>query len=142
MLEDAACNRIEAAPVFRRFPVILDTLASGNLSLSAVRLLSRVLMPENHRDVLDRVRGRSQRDVELLAVTIAPRPDVPSALRKLPTFPQAGEEREEARVPSCAAGRAEPKKERPRRLDGAGLHRLSIPSGPGRLRLAYPRRRS
>jgi hypothetical protein len=36
--EDAACSRIEAARACRRFPVILDRLASGELTLTAVRL--------------------------------------------------------------------------------------------------------
>src|SRR2546428_3956997 len=46
--EDAACNRIEAARACRRFPVILDLLCSGALSLTAVRLLGRHLTLENH----------------------------------------------------------------------------------------------
>src|SRR6185369_8283361 len=37
--EDAACNRIDAARACRRFPVILDRLASGALSLTTVRML-------------------------------------------------------------------------------------------------------
>src|SRR5258706_1289701 len=41
--EDAACNRIEAARACRRFPVILDMLASGAMSLTSVRLLGRQL---------------------------------------------------------------------------------------------------
>src|SRR6266446_5449241 len=45
--EDAACNRIEAARLSRRFPVILDMLASGAITLTTVRLL-RHITPENH----------------------------------------------------------------------------------------------
>src|SRR5258706_8414376 len=37
--EDATCNRIDAARVSRRFPVILDHLASGALSRATVRML-------------------------------------------------------------------------------------------------------
>src|SRR5437867_5497394 len=37
--EDAACNRIDAARACRRFPVILDLLSSGEVTLTAVRLL-------------------------------------------------------------------------------------------------------
>src|SRR6266852_4835135 len=44
--EDAACNRIEAARACRRFPVILELLASGSLSLTSVRLLARHLTAE------------------------------------------------------------------------------------------------
>src|SRR6185436_14689288 len=34
--EDAACNRIEAARACRRFPLILDRLTSGALTLTSV----------------------------------------------------------------------------------------------------------
>src|SRR5215217_7495498 len=34
--EDAACNRIEAAKACRRFPVLLDLLAEGSLTLTSV----------------------------------------------------------------------------------------------------------
>src|SRR5688572_25694749 len=37
--EDAACSRINAARVCRRFPAILDHLASGAMTLTSVRLL-------------------------------------------------------------------------------------------------------
>ena len=36
--EDAACHRIEAARAARRFPVILELLSSGEVTLTAVRL--------------------------------------------------------------------------------------------------------
>jgi hypothetical protein len=84
--EDATCNRIEAARACRRFPLILDLLASGEVSLTSVRLLGRHLTPENHEAVLARARGRSRRNIEALVAELAPRPDVPSSVRKLPTF--------------------------------------------------------
>jgi hypothetical protein len=82
--EDAACNRIAAARACRRFPVILDALASGALSLTSVRLLNSQLTPENHQAVLARAIGRSRREIEALVAELAPRPDVPSSVRKLP----------------------------------------------------------
>src|SRR6185503_18235624 len=72
--EDAACNRIEAARACRRFPVILDLLASGDVTLTAVRLLGRHLTPENHEAVLARAEGRSRHEVEVLIAELAPRP--------------------------------------------------------------------
>jgi hypothetical protein len=84
--EDAACNRIEAARACRRFPVILDLLASGEVTLTSVRLLGRHLTPENHQAVLDRAGGRSRREIEALVAELAPQPDVPSSVRRLPTF--------------------------------------------------------
>jgi hypothetical protein len=84
--EDAACNRIEAARACRRFPVILDLLASGAMSLTSVRLLGRHLTPENHQAVLAKANGRSRQQIEALVAELAPRPDVPSVVRRLPTF--------------------------------------------------------
>ena len=82
--EDAACNRIDAARACRRFPMILDGLASGALSLTTVRLLRPHLTPENHEAVLAEASGRSRQDVLELIARLAPRPDVPSSVRKLP----------------------------------------------------------
>jgi hypothetical protein len=82
--EDATCNRIEAARACRDFPVILEALASGAMSLTSVRLLKRHLTPENHQAVLARASGRNRREIEALVAELAPRPDVPTAVRKLP----------------------------------------------------------
>jgi hypothetical protein len=83
--EDAACNRIEAARACRRFPLILDLLASGSLTLTSVRLLGRHLTAENHESVLAKARDRRLREIEALVAELAPRPDLPSAVRKLPS---------------------------------------------------------
>jgi len=87
--EDAACNRIEAARACRSFPVMLEHLASGELSLTSVRLLRRHLTPQNHEAVIARACGRSRREVEALVAELAPRPDVPSSVRKLPSVTPA-----------------------------------------------------
>jgi hypothetical protein len=83
--EDATCNRIQAARACRDFPVILDLLASGAMSLTSVRILRPHLTPENHEAVLARASRRSRREIEALIAELAPRPDVPSSVRKLPT---------------------------------------------------------
>jgi 5-methylcytosine-specific restriction endonuclease McrA len=87
--EDAACNRIAAARACRRFPVILDLLASGAMTLTSVRLLGKHLTGENHRAVLARANGRSREEIENLVAELAPQPDVPTSVRKLPTFTAA-----------------------------------------------------
>ena len=87
--EPAAYNRIEVARAARRFPIILDGLADGELTLASVKLLAPHLTPDNHRDVLARARHKGKREVELLVATLHPRPDVPSAIRKLPMSRQA-----------------------------------------------------
>src|SRR5437867_9621218 len=76
--EDAACSRIEAARACRRFPLILELLASGSLSLTSVRLLGRHLTAENHESVLAKARNRTRREIEALVAELAPRPVLPS----------------------------------------------------------------
>ncbi len=89
--EDAACNRIDAARTCGRFPVILDLLASGEVTLTTVRLLGRHLTPENHEAVLAKAKGRTRHQIDLLVAELAPRPDVPSSVRRVPavTTPSA-----------------------------------------------------
>jgi hypothetical protein len=82
--EDAACNRIQAARACRSFPVILDLLASGSVTLSAIRVLGPHLTPENHESVLARARHRRRDDILALVAELAPRPDVEASVRKLP----------------------------------------------------------
>jgi 5-methylcytosine-specific restriction endonuclease McrA len=82
--EDAACNRIEAARACRSFPVILDLLASGSLTLTAVRMLTKHLTPENHQAVLARARHQRKEQIQALVAELAPKPDVVASVRKLP----------------------------------------------------------
>ena len=94
--EDAACNRIHAARACRRFPEIFELLSSGAVSLTAVRMLSPHLTPENYTAVLARASGRSCREIEALVAELAPRRDVASSVRKVPTVTPAAA----IRVPS------------------------------------------
>jgi hypothetical protein len=82
--EHAAYGRIEAARAARRFPVLLERLASAELTLTSVALLARHLTTENHLAVLDEARHKTKRDVELIVARLQPLPDVPAAVRKLP----------------------------------------------------------
>jgi 5-methylcytosine-specific restriction endonuclease McrA len=83
--EDATCNRIVAARTCRRFPMMLDLLASGRMTLTSVRMLSGALTPENHEAVVARACGRSRREIEAIVAELAPRPDVAPSIRKIPT---------------------------------------------------------
>jgi 5-methylcytosine-specific restriction endonuclease McrA len=91
--EHAAYGRIEAARAARRFPVILELLAEGAISLTAIGLLAPHLTQENHSAVLNGARHKSKRDVEHLVARLHPRPEVPATVRKLP----------ESKVPAAAA---------------------------------------
>jgi hypothetical protein len=82
--EHEAYNRIEVARAARRFPVILELLASGTVHLTTVRLLSPHLTPENHRAVLESARGKKRTEVEEIVARLAPFPEAPSFVRKLP----------------------------------------------------------
>ncbi len=81
--EHAAYGRIEAARAARRFPVILDLLAEGSITLTAVGLLAAHLTPENHAGLLAAVRHRSKREVERLVAEVRPLQAVPSSVRSL-----------------------------------------------------------
>jgi hypothetical protein len=85
--EDAACNRIETAKACRRFPMLLHHLESGAMTLSSIRLLGRHLTPENHEAAIERAKGCTLRQIEVLTAEIAPKPDVPTSMRKLPKPP-------------------------------------------------------
>ena len=87
LAEHAAYNRIEAAQLARRFPVILDLLAEGVLNLSTVRLLTPHLRADNFESLVAEAQGRSKREVEKLVARLDPRPDVAASVRKLPVPP-------------------------------------------------------
>jgi hypothetical protein len=82
--EVAACNRIKAAKAARKFPVILDLLTDGSVNLTTVRLLAPHLTAENHRALLEEAKGMTRRQVDKSVARLAPKPDVPSSIRRLP----------------------------------------------------------
>ncbi len=82
--EHAAYNRIEAARAARTWPVILDLLADGSLTLTTACLLAPHLTDDNHREVLAGARQKSKREVEQMVAALHPRPDVAATIRKLP----------------------------------------------------------
>ena len=82
--EQEAYNRIAVARAARRFPVILELLEGGAVSLTTVRLLGPHLTLDNHASVLDSARGKTRVQVEEIAAALWPRPDAPSLVRKLP----------------------------------------------------------
>jgi hypothetical protein len=81
--EDAACNRIDAARAGTRFPLILDMLAAGSLTLTSVRKLRSHLTAENHEAILHRATHRTKDEIDALIAELAPKPDVPASVRKL-----------------------------------------------------------
>ena len=100
--EGEAFYRVAAARAAREHAVILEMLADGRLHLTAVALLAPHLTATNRDAVLSRAVHRSKRQVLELVAELAPRPDVRSPVRKLPSRqPPAA-----APLPSAAAPRA------------------------------------
>ena len=59
-------------------------LRDGRLYLSSIAKLAPVLTEANREEVLARAVHRSKRQIEELVAEIAPKPDVPTVVRKLP----------------------------------------------------------
>jgi len=83
--EDAAYNRIRAARVAAKWPEILELIANGSLTVTAVRLLSDALTDSNHAELLAAATHKSKRAVESIVAAANPRPDVPSSVRRVST---------------------------------------------------------
>ena len=84
MSEGEAYNRIEVARAARRFPVVLDMLCDGRVHLTAVRLLAPHLTVDNHAEVLGSARGKTKLEIQEIVARLAPRPDAPAFVRRVP----------------------------------------------------------
>ena len=82
--ESAAYDRITAARTSREFPIVLERLVSGAITLTTVRLLKPHLTAGNCERCLDAASHKTKREVELLVATLAPQPDVAPSICKLP----------------------------------------------------------
>ena len=102
--EQAAYDRIAAARCGRRFPQVVERLADGRMTLTAVCLLRPVLTEENVDDLLNRARHKSKRAVARLVAEIRPQPAVATTVRKLPVPRSAGPTEAIAMVAVAAEG--------------------------------------
>jgi len=84
MSESTAFKRIGAARTARRFPVLFEMVARGEIHLSGIHRLKAHLTPENCEQVLNQAKHATIRQIEKLVAQLAPQPDVPSRLRALP----------------------------------------------------------
>ncbi len=82
--EAEAYLRIEAARASRRHPMLLTMLGDGRLHLTGIAKLAPHLTQENRDALLKRATHRSKRQIEELVAELAPRPDAPALIRKLP----------------------------------------------------------
>jgi 5-methylcytosine-specific restriction endonuclease McrA len=70
--ESAAGRRIQAARCSRRYPIVLEMLAKNELNLTIISQIERELTDENYTSILERVKGRSYREVEKVACELRP----------------------------------------------------------------------
>ena len=76
--------RMVVARATRRHPILLQMLGDGRLHLSGIALLAPHPTETNRDEVLARATHSSKRRIEELVAGLAPRPDVPTTIRKLP----------------------------------------------------------
>src|SRR3954471_22530345 len=124
--EHATCNRLEVARAARKWPVILDLIANGSVTLTVVRLLAPSLTRDNHVAVLSAATHKSTRDVQELIAMLRPAPDVPSTVRKLPEPKSLAPL---APTPSAIAGAAAPEDASPVRNSIPDAHPAAMVTG-------------
>jgi hypothetical protein len=82
--EAEAYLRIAAARASRKYPMLLAMLRDGRIHLSGVGKLAPYLTDANCDAVLARAVHKSKREIEELVAELAPKPDVPPTVRKVP----------------------------------------------------------
>jgi hypothetical protein len=82
--EAEAYLRITVARVSRKHPMLLRFLADGRFHLPGIALLAPHLTVENRDALLARAVHKSKREIEELVAAIAPQPDIPGGMRRLP----------------------------------------------------------
>ena len=87
--EGAAGRRIAAMKVLRQFPRLEAPLRDGRLSASTVTILAPLLTEENLDDLVARAAFKTKADVDLLVVSLRPRPAPQDGIRKLPQRTEA-----------------------------------------------------
>lgn len=112
--EAEAYLRIEVARASRKHSMLLEMLSDGRLHLSGIAVLAPILTEANREEVLARAAYKTKKKIKELVAELAPKPDVPSKMRKLP-------ERREKKKP-------EPPAEL--RLDGVASEEATPPTSP------------
>ena len=66
-----------------KWPVVLEMIADGSVTVTAVRLLSDVLTDTNHEELFRAARHKSKREVEAMIAALNPQPEVAASIRKV-----------------------------------------------------------
>jgi hypothetical protein len=81
--EDEAFRRVTAARLVRRFPALLDAVASGELHLTGLLMLGPLLTADNLVQVLARAKHRTKKELARLVRILDPLPQVPPRIEPL-----------------------------------------------------------
>jgi 5-methylcytosine-specific restriction endonuclease McrA len=73
----AASRRIRSARCVARFPDVYELLESNEVNISTIAQVSRILNPANKDDILARIRGKSQNEVEAIVAEYEPSAAIP-----------------------------------------------------------------
>jgi len=85
--EDEAFRRVAASRLVKRFPSLLDAVASGELHLTGLLLLGPHLNEQNLVEVLARAKHRTKREIMRLVRILDPLPAVPARIEPLGPAP-------------------------------------------------------
>jgi hypothetical protein len=89
--EGSAYNRIETARAAKRYPELLDHLERGELTYTAVRLLSPHLTSHNYAQVLAAAKYRSKQGILELIASLNPAAAAPTVIRRTAVTPLSPE---------------------------------------------------
>jgi len=78
--EDAASRRVCAARLVKRFPTLLDAIASGKLHLTGLLMLGPYITPQNQLELLARAQFRTKKELAKLVRLLDPLPDMPAQI--------------------------------------------------------------
>src|SRR5688500_11675432 len=85
--EDEAFRRVSAARLVRRFPALLDAIATGELHLTGLLMLGPHLTPDNLVEVLALAKHRTARELAPLVRRLDPVPAAPPRIEPLGPAP-------------------------------------------------------
>lgn len=79
-----AYRRIRGARTAGKYPIALDYLENGKLSLTSLVVLHPILTPENYREWFKQAEGKTRRQLEALVASRFPEQARPDLVRRLP----------------------------------------------------------
>lgn len=86
--ENTAYRLITAGRVIKHYPAACPLVASGDLTLTAILVLSPVLTDENNERLLSQVKGKSRRELETIVAGISPQPGRPDFIQPYQIAPE------------------------------------------------------